>query len=45
MLAKLSLEEEDQELNQDDINFRENIVKSIQDFNKNCKKRKSKRVE
>ena len=45
MLSRLSYENEDKELDEEDQAFREKIVKSIQEFNKSCKKRKSKKVE
>ena len=45
MLARLSYEHEDKELDEEDKAFRENIVKSIQEFNKSCKKRKSKKID
>lgn len=45
MLARLSLDNEDKELDSTDQAFREKIVRSIQEFNKSCKKRKSKKAE
>ena len=44
MLAEISKEPEDLELDDDKELLRDELIKKIQEFNKNCKKKKAKKV-